>query len=408
MQAVLYAHYPDYTGLSLASLLEQELALVESLKEVLRMHDEMVAGIEAVTAKIVKTEASRSANKFEQVAEQRIILEERQSSLTAFYKGFIYFTLPCSARQRAASLRKFSSFAAAAHLTSAYALQVACVQFFTEVNMKPTSAVSEASRTFELMRVKQLQQLPDHIAAGMASPSLSPSSTTLDLTDSTSAMALSATGPASPSSGGSSVRGAVALCPESTGTSGLFRRAQEIGKPGSVDADTPRKRVIGAATTSSGVPVASPEGGGNPLARRGSAVMKQQQQQAASPAPSGGGSSSSSADGGSSLMAEVPEEMLSAYNIRPSEDTPLPLPMAAPVPTRAGGGSGAAAAAAAGAAPARADPFSAQRLSPMKPSEKSQSLMADLMGAPSPSSDSTAAAAAAGGGAAATQSSVWD
>ena len=56
-----------------------------------------------------------------------------QASLTAFYKGFIYFTLPFSARQRAASLRKFSSFAAAAHLTSAYALQVACVQFFKEV-----------------------------------------------------------------------------------------------------------------------------------------------------------------------------------------------------------------------------------------------------------------------------------
>lgn len=59
-------------------MLEQELALVESLKELLRLHDEMVLGIEGVTAKIVKTEASRSANKFEQVAEQRIILEERQ------------------------------------------------------------------------------------------------------------------------------------------------------------------------------------------------------------------------------------------------------------------------------------------------------------------------------------------
>ncbi len=59
-------------------MLEQELSLVESIKELLRMHDEMVSGIDAITAKIVKTEASRSANKFEQAAEQRIILEERQ------------------------------------------------------------------------------------------------------------------------------------------------------------------------------------------------------------------------------------------------------------------------------------------------------------------------------------------
>ena len=226
--------------------------------------------------------------------------------------------------------------------------------------MKPTNAVAEASRTFELMRVKQLQLIPDHISAGMTSPSLSPSpsSTSLNLADSTAAMSmsLSATGPASPSSG-SSERGAVALCTESAGIRGLFQRAQSIGRPGLESSNSPRKNVIGAASSSTAVPAASSEGGGNPLARRGSAVMKHQQQQQPQP-------SAPSVDGGSSLMAEVPDELLSAYNIRPSEDTPLPLP--APVPSRA--------------APARADPFSAHRLSPMKPSEKSQSLMADLMG----------------------------
>lgn len=133
VQSALFTHYPDYTGLTLAVLLEQELAMVESLKELLRLHDEMISGIESMTAKIVKTEASRSANKFEQAAEQRIILEERQTSLTAFYKGFIYFSLPCSARFRAASLRRFSSFLSASQLTSSYALQVACLQFFTEI-----------------------------------------------------------------------------------------------------------------------------------------------------------------------------------------------------------------------------------------------------------------------------------
>lgn len=114
-------------------MLEQELAMVESIKELLRMHDEMVTGIDAISAKIVKTEASRSANKYEQVAEQRIILEERQASLTAFYKGFIYFTLPLCARQRAASLRKLTSIVAASDLTSAYALQVACIKFFSDI-----------------------------------------------------------------------------------------------------------------------------------------------------------------------------------------------------------------------------------------------------------------------------------
>lgn len=243
------------------------------------------------------------------------------------------------------------------------------------LSMKPTNAIAEASRTFELMRVKQLQMLPEDICAGMTSPSLSPSSTSLNLADATASLSLSATGPASPSSGGSSERGAVSLCPESTGIHGLFQRAQVIGRPGD-SSNTPRKGVIGAAVTATAaVSAASSEGGGNPLARRGSAVMKHQQQQQQASAPS--------MDGGSSLMAEVPDEMLSAYNIRPSEDTPLP----APVPSRA--------------APARADPFSAHRLSPMKPSEKSQSLMADLMGGDATSSGPAAAHAAK-------QSSVWE
>jgi hypothetical protein len=125
--------FPDYTGLGLATMLEQELSMVESVKELLRLHDEMQTGIDSISAKIVKTEASRSANKFEQAAEQRIILEERQASLTAFYKGFIYFTLPCCARQRAASLRRLTSMVAAADLTSCYALQVACVKFFADI-----------------------------------------------------------------------------------------------------------------------------------------------------------------------------------------------------------------------------------------------------------------------------------
>ena len=126
-------HIPDHTGLTLAVMLEQELALVESLKELLRLHDEMVAGIEAITVKIAKTEASRSANKFELVAEQRVTLEERQTSITAFYKGFIYFSLPTAARQRAATLRKFSSLMAASQLTTCYSIQVACSRFFAEI-----------------------------------------------------------------------------------------------------------------------------------------------------------------------------------------------------------------------------------------------------------------------------------
>jgi hypothetical protein len=207
--------------------------------------------------------------------------------------------------------------------------------------VRPAAAIAESNRTFELLAVKQLELIPDDVAFTMASPEVanSPTSPSLSLSDSAAGLSL----------GDGSARGAVALSADSTNMKGLYQRAQQIGT-GAKAAD-PVRRIIGAQAPSS--PHAGGEGGnsGNPLARRGSAVIKQQQeqqQQAQLQRP--GGSE------GSSLMAEVPDDMLSDYNIRPSEDVPASAP------------------------PARSDPFAARRLSPLKPSEKSQSLMADLMG----------------------------
>jgi hypothetical protein len=71
-------HRHDYTGLSLVMIMEQELAMVESVKDLLRVHEEMLLFIDSMKSRISKTEASRSANRFEQAAEQRKVLEGRQ------------------------------------------------------------------------------------------------------------------------------------------------------------------------------------------------------------------------------------------------------------------------------------------------------------------------------------------
>lgn len=200
---------------------------------------------------------------------------------------------------------------------------------------------------FELLGVKQLELIPEDIAATMASPAASPSPVA-SVADRTAGLSL----------GDSSARGAVCLSVESTGITGLFQRAQLIGSNAKAAAE-PARRIIGGATPSAPAATAEGTNNGNPLARRGSAVMKQQQEQQAQlqrqdSSPRAGGAAASSES--SSLMAEVPDELLSDYNIRPSEDHPLP------------------------AAPARSAPAASGRLSPLKPSEKSQSLMADLMG----------------------------
>lgn len=78
IQMTCNEHRHDYTGLSLVMIMEQELAMVESVKDLLRVHEEMIQFIDSMKGKISKTEASRSANRFEQAAEQRKVLEGRQ------------------------------------------------------------------------------------------------------------------------------------------------------------------------------------------------------------------------------------------------------------------------------------------------------------------------------------------
>lgn len=78
IQMICNEHRHDYTGLSLVMILEQELAMVESVKDLLRVHEEMLQFIDSMKGKISKTEASRSANRFELAAEQRKVLEGRQ------------------------------------------------------------------------------------------------------------------------------------------------------------------------------------------------------------------------------------------------------------------------------------------------------------------------------------------
>ncbi|KAJ1434685.1 hypothetical protein B484DRAFT_417365 [Ochromonadaceae sp. CCMP2298] len=318
-KAKLLDQFPTYTGICLAVMVGQELALVDALRDLLRTHDEMVAGIESVAGKIVKAEASRSVNKFEVVAEQRIVLEERQACLTAFYKGFIFFSLPTCARQRAASLRKFSSAHASANLTAAHALYGACLTFFTEMSLSPTSAVDSTCRMLELLRVTQLERLPEDDEDGAPLPRKFTPPQHL---------------------------GTVDLCAQSTGVVGLLPRAMQIiaqAKAGNGGTFAVRPAAVISST-----PATSGGGSPNPLAKkRGagtSAVASFAQQHqfasaasasAASTSPthlaSGSSGTFAGAQGeGSSLMSEVPDDMLMALDIRPSEDirklvVPVPL-----------------------------------------------------------------------------------
>lgn len=152
---------PEFTGLTLATILEQEMAMIESFKELFKMHDEISKSIDNISAKLGKAETSKAANKFDVINTLKKELDEKQKCLVAFYKGFLYFSLPISAKQRAVTLRKLSAAAAASHLTSSFVYTKACVDYFRSLNINPSSAIAETSRMLELLSIKVLERLPD-------------------------------------------------------------------------------------------------------------------------------------------------------------------------------------------------------------------------------------------------------
>jgi len=272
------------------------------------------------------------------------------------------------------------------------------VSFIFTCSVKPTNAISEASRLFELLKVKQLQVLPEEVALGMCSPTVSPS---------TSAMNLSDSGNRSPHQQKQQqllqqqVKGCVALCEESTGITGLFRRAQSIGQSKGQTPE-PRRNVIGASSVGA---FTEPPASSAPIVAKSPAPtvsygQSNQGQYVSAPRGGGGGSSDNNTDAGSSLMAEVPDEMLSEYDIRPSEAPSAPSAPPAHGSAIQYGGPGPTAAATGGST--RSEPFASGRLSPLKPSEKSQSLMADLIGGNSNNSSKS------NGGEKPAAASVWE
>lgn len=153
---------PIHEGLSLSVLLEQELAMIEALRELLHLHSELCTSMESAFTKLTKTQQSKPfANKFETIAEQQQTFADRENCLRLFYKGFIFFTIPSCAQRRAAAARRLTASLASSHITASFAVQKACLEYFKSLRMRPTTAVAETSHLLDLLDCRQLQQLPE-------------------------------------------------------------------------------------------------------------------------------------------------------------------------------------------------------------------------------------------------------
>lgn len=265
------SHNGEYLSFTLLAVLEFELGLVESFKELFKIHEEMVKGIEALTTKIQKTEQGKAANKMELLQELKASMEEKVACLNAFFKGFSYITLPLIARHRAAMYRRLLSSYSLSRYSAYFMMQEACLHFFASIQINSEVVMDELFRILDTVDVKK--------CARVVLP--------IDERFSGGAVVGSAAGAAQ-----------FFLPLENQGISGLFERAVAISHPdsgsggssGSLSAtsntaaaggvthlftQSVAQMALATPTASSSTVEGAGEGGPhNPLARRGSAVRR--------------------------------------------------------------------------------------------------------------------------------------
>lgn len=143
----------------LCPALEYELNRYYALKELCKIHDELVSFIDSQKLKLDRMDQS----KYEKYQETRRAMEEKKQVLALFYKGFLHFTLPMSARDRAVNLRRAFTQTEVTMMASAEGSMACGLAYLKDVNASKATTVASACTVLEQLSIKPLDGSPDDI-----------------------------------------------------------------------------------------------------------------------------------------------------------------------------------------------------------------------------------------------------
>eukprot|EP00981_Chlorochromonas_danica_P013737 scaffold6806_cov177-Ochromonas_danica.AAC.9 len=149
-----------YTGVTLVMILEQEIAHLETLKDLLKQHDDLLGSIATLQNKIKNTSNPDSLH------DLRETMQEKDSALSMFYSGFIYFTLPLMARQRAVNMRRLTGGYVAAQTAQSYRLYHACEDFFRSMSMTSSRLIEETNVMLSKLQIRPISTVPPFVREG--------------------------------------------------------------------------------------------------------------------------------------------------------------------------------------------------------------------------------------------------
>ena len=146
---------PDYAGALVISLLEGEISRIEAFRELIKLHEEMIAGIGSIGLKLEKASAGKTKDSVPDLTKQ---LETKQAEIASFYKGFVYFTLPMNSRLRSQTLRQAFLYLGASQLAEASALRASALNFLKEMQCSPGQLIGDTCKKLELLTLKPFDQ----------------------------------------------------------------------------------------------------------------------------------------------------------------------------------------------------------------------------------------------------------
>ena len=130
---------PYYIGVFLVTILENELSLLESFKELFKVHDDIMFNIE-------------QAKKHEKINKAA----ELEAQLNKFYKGFFFITLPLACSLRCTNFRKAVTYMGSVSLTYANSIYLETLKFFEGLSVNTKTVVEDTCITLDQLSLKPL------------------------------------------------------------------------------------------------------------------------------------------------------------------------------------------------------------------------------------------------------------
>jgi len=168
MQSNVLDSAADREAVLVITAIEHELSRMESIRELLKVHDEMIHTIEGITSKLAKIEDRKASNN----AELKLLLDEKQTCLAAFYKGLLHFTLPICSLMRSLAFKRAFAYLGAELLTSHSKISEESLNFFSALNINYSEIIQEGSHCLDLLSLKPFAVLSSQIPPDTLNPNL--------------------------------------------------------------------------------------------------------------------------------------------------------------------------------------------------------------------------------------------